>query len=43
MRFLSRSDLAMAYRLQRLGLLRSKQMDCPNFWIDILVGEEEAV
>ena len=42
-RMMQVSKQAMAYRLERLGLLRSNQMDCPNYLIDILMDEEEAV
>ena len=35
------SKQAMAYRLERLGLLRSNQIDCPMSMLDIMMEEEE--
>ena len=40
-RMMQVSKQAMAYRLQRLGLLRSNQMDCPMSMLDIMIEEEE--
>ena len=40
-RLMQVSKQAMAYRLERLGLLRNNQMDCPMSMLDIMMEDEE--